>query len=49
MFTDPEKQFIIQAIDAHVRNNGVNIAGMALVIISKLQKPPAPVDPDKDK
>jgi hypothetical protein len=37
-FTDQEKQFIIQAMDAHVRNNGVNVAGMALVIISKLQQ-----------
>lgn len=46
-FTDQEKQFIIQAMDAHVRNHGVNVAGMALVIISKLQQPAVPVVPEK--
>jgi len=39
-FTEQEKQFIVQAMDAHVRNHGVNVAGMALVIIAKLQAPP---------
>jgi len=45
-FTDQEKQFIVQAMDAHVRNHGVNVAGVALVIIAKLQQPPKPLIPD---
>ena len=39
--TNEEKNFILQAIDTHVRTNGIQVANMALAIVTKLKTPPA--------
>ena len=36
LFTESEKQFVLTAIDTHVRANGINVAKNAVVIAMKL-------------
>jgi len=33
----PELQYILNAIDTHVRSNGLNVAAVGLTVVAKIQ------------
>lgn len=37
-FNNEENQFILNALDTHLRQNGIGAAKMALLVVSKLQQ-----------
>lgn len=43
--TEKEKQYITSAIDAYIRQNGLNVASLGLICAMKIQGKPTETEP----
>lgn len=49
LFDDKENQYMLNAIDAYVRANGIQVAQLGLTIVQKLQAmAQTPLEPSED-